>query len=77
MKIWKKLAEPLSNIDEFVEKQIEEKPFLLGFSKWGEYLPVKFKVELLKSKYYDLNQAKIYISKIVPIINSAELTEVN
>lgn len=77
LKMWKKLAEPLSNIDVFVEKQIEEKPFLLGFSKWGEYLPVKFKVELLKSKYYDLNQTKIYISKIVPIINSAELTEVN
>lgn len=77
LKLLKKLTEPFNNIDVFIEKQLEEKPFLLGFSKWGAYLPVKYKVELLKSKYYDLEETKTYLNKIIPVINSVEITEVD
>ena len=73
LKVWEKLAEPPDHIDEFVEKQLEEKPFLLGFSKWGAFLPVRFNAELLKSEYYDLVETKIYLSKIIPKINNVEV----
>ena len=54
----------LNLIDNYLLNEIETKPSLIEFSKWGIYLPLKFKLELLKEKYFDFNYTKIYLSKL-------------
>ncbi|MFA6082759.1 DEAD/DEAH box helicase [Mucilaginibacter sp.] len=55
---WKKFTAFPGYIDVFLQQQLEEKPALLDFSKWGVYLPDYLKIRLLKQKYYDLDAVK-------------------
>lgn len=53
---WGNLATLLANIDTHLINLLRDKPALIGFSKWGIYLPEKYKVKLLKDKYFDIEQ---------------------
>jgi ATP-dependent Lhr-like helicase len=55
---WKKISSFPDDIDVFIQKELEDKPALLDFSKWGVYLPDYLKIRLLKQKYYDLDAVK-------------------
>ena len=57
-----------SNIDDHLKLALEENESLLGFSKWGTYLPIKYKIEILKERYFDFEKA-------IELINSIRLIE--
>jgi len=54
---WETLTHPLGNIDSHISYLLETNPAILDFSKWGSYLPLKFKIELVKQKYFDFTSA--------------------
>jgi ATP-dependent Lhr-like helicase len=56
------------DIDFHLAQLIEKSPSILDFSKWGQYLPVKYQIELLKERYYDF-QALDLIRSIVLVAN--------
>jgi len=55
---WNSLCLPLAEIDEHIANVLMKNPALLDFSKWGMYLPDKYKVKLVKNRCYDTEQAK-------------------
>ena len=57
-----------SKIDDHLELALEENESLLGFSKWGTYLPIKYKIEILKERYFDFEKA-------IELINNIRLIE--
>lgn len=59
---WGSLATLLANIDTHLINLLRDKPALIGFSKWGIYLPEKYKVKLLKDKYFDFEQTSSILS---------------
>lgn len=61
---WSTLTQPLDNIDNHIESLLQAVPTLLDFSKWGQYLPLKFQISLLKEKYFDIVETEKYLSKI-------------
>lgn len=52
-----------------IEEKLEKYPGLLGFSKWAEYLPIHFKVRLLKQNYLDLEKAREFLDRIQLVRN--------
>ena len=53
-----------ANIDFHLETELEKNEFLLGFSKWGSYLPIKNKCEIIKERYFDFESAIALLNKI-------------
>lgn len=53
-----------SKIDDHLKLAVDENESLLGFSKWGAYLPIKYKVQILKERYFDFAGAIDLINKI-------------
>jgi len=51
----------IEDIDSHIAQLLEDAPGILEFSKWGIYLPVKFKVELVKNRYFDFVEANYFI----------------
>lgn len=51
--IWKSLSKFLPKIDYYIENLLQTSPGILGFSKWGIYLPVKYQVNLIKTSFFD------------------------
>lgn len=64
---WNIISQSLTQIDTYIDNLLETNPTLLAFSKWGLYLPTKFKIALIKQKYFDF--------KNVEQINSYRLIE--
>jgi len=56
------------NIDSHLIKELDSNDSLLGFSKWGSYLPMKYKCEIVKERYFDFEAA-------ISFINSLNLVE--
>jgi ATP-dependent helicase Lhr and Lhr-like helicase len=54
-------------INEHLKLALEEDESLLGFSKWGTYLPIKYKVAILKERYFDFERAIELINNMNPI----------
>ena len=50
---WCAISEPVDHIDIHIGNVLQSTPALLDFSKWGLFLPTKFKIDLLKQKYFD------------------------
>lgn len=48
------MVSAIGKMDTSLSDLINRKPDMLKFSKWGQYLPIRFKTELLKEKYLDL-----------------------
>jgi ATP-dependent helicase Lhr and Lhr-like helicase len=59
-----------SSIDDHLRLALEENESLLRFSKWGTYLPIKYKIEILKERYFDFEKA-------IELINNMNLIESN
>lgn len=59
---WHTLATLLTDIDIHIFNLLQEKSELIGFSKWGIYLPEKYKVKLLKDKYFDIEQTSAILA---------------
>lgn len=55
---WKSIPNYLKTIDSQLENLVKEKPEILRFAKWSENLPIKYRVNLLKQKFYDFTEAE-------------------
>ena len=53
LKIWNSLTKFLPEIDSHLENLLQTNPAILGFSKWGAHMPVKFQVSLIKETFFD------------------------
>jgi len=51
-------------IDYYLLESIEANESLIGFSKWGWYLPIKYKCEIVKERYFDFESAISYINNL-------------
>ncbi|HZL11895.1 MAG TPA: DEAD/DEAH box helicase [Prolixibacteraceae bacterium] len=56
------------DIDNYLIPELEKNESLIGFSKWGSYLPMKYKCEIVKERYFDFEGA-------INLINNIELIE--
>jgi len=63
-KNWSSAINLLSDIDSHIAKLLEETPTLLDFSKWGKHLPKKFQMQLLKNRYFDIENTHYFVSKL-------------
>ena len=66
---WAKLSDSIIDIDNNIIDLLNISPTLLDFSKWGIFLPQKFQVELIKDKYFDIENAEKVISQMIMIDN--------
>jgi ATP-dependent Lhr-like helicase len=66
--IVRSINEVYLKIDSYLEIQLEENKSLLGFSKWGEYLSMKYKCEIIKERYFDFENAIKLINNINLVI---------
>lgn len=64
MESWGLLLNQLPEVDKHIATLLETNPAILGFSKWGQYLPIEFQIDLLKQKYFDFSNTENYISTI-------------
>lgn len=55
-------------IDTYLISALEKNESLISFSKWGPYLPMKYKCEILKERFFDFEGA-------ISLINNIKLTE--
>ncbi len=62
-----KIINASNNIDSILKMKLEENDKYLFFSKWGEYLSDKFKIKILKERYFDFDGAIGFINRIAPI----------
>lgn len=69
LKVWRLLGSFLAKIDQGVENLLETNPGVLGFSKWGSHLPLKFQVNLIKDKYFDFTGAERLLTACKLVIN--------
>lgn len=66
----KDVNQVFSNIDNYLVTELKENESLIGFSKWGTYLPIEFKTSIVKERYFDFENA-------IELINSMNLIESN
>lgn len=50
---WNNICEPLTELDRHISELLERNPAIMDFSKWGIYLPNKFKIDLVREKFFD------------------------
>ncbi len=68
MILFNKVIEVYSKIDNYIIDELEKNESLIGFSKWGSYLPIKYKCEIVKERYFDFESA-------VELLNNIKLVE--
>lgn len=61
---WNSLNQPLSSVNDHITNLLIASPGLLDFSKWGLFLPIKFQVNLMKNKYYDIEGTANFLRSI-------------
>lgn len=61
---WKSLLFFQKNLDTMLLSSLKETPHLINISRWGEYLPDKYKISLIKEKLYDFDGAFKFIDKM-------------
>jgi ATP-dependent Lhr-like helicase len=66
---WGEILTLIPNIDFHLSQLLVSFPGILEFSKWGEYLPPKYQVEMLKQKYFDFPGCEKFISSTRFIMN--------
>lgn len=59
-----KINSVYSNIDAHLLAALTENESLLSFSKWGSYLPMKYKCEIVKERYFDFETAISFINNL-------------
>ncbi len=66
---WNYISFPFTNIDHHISTLLENNPAILDFSKWGIYLPKKYRIKLIINKYFDIEGTKELISTTKLISN--------
>jgi ATP-dependent Lhr-like helicase len=61
--IFKNLSCSQQKIDLALSNVLVSNPAILDFSKWGYLLPQEHQLSILKSKYYDFEQARIFLNE--------------
>ncbi|MFZ2725232.1 MAG: DEAD/DEAH box helicase [Methylococcaceae bacterium] len=61
LKQWHALTQPIACIDSDLERLLINKPDIINFSKFGQYLPLDFQVSLLKEHYFDFDGAADFL----------------
>jgi ATP-dependent Lhr-like helicase len=64
----KKINEKFSQINTILKMKLSENDALIGFSKWGEYLPLEYQVEIVKERFFDFEGA-------IDLINNMNLVD--
>lgn len=67
---WRSITRPLPQIKVHLEKLLQEKPNILSFAKWTNFLPVKYQITLLKELYFDFEHIKNILSSYKMVVNS-------
>ncbi|MBI9068985.1 MAG: DEAD/DEAH box helicase [Salinivirgaceae bacterium] len=62
------INEKYERINDYLKVELTENESLIGFSKWGEYLPLDYQAEIVKERYYDFENA-------IELINNMNLIE--
>jgi ATP-dependent Lhr-like helicase len=66
---WNCLTQAMSEIDAHIVYLLKSNPTILKFSKWGDHLPEKYKIRLLKDRYFDFEQTCSFLTKIKLVDN--------
>ena len=66
---WGSMISLLSNIDSYIANLLIASPALLSFSKWGMFLPIKFQVNLMRNRYYDIEKTDYFLKSLKLIDN--------
>ncbi len=66
------LSAPLADIDTHISNLLQINPTVLT-SKWGVYLPISYQIELLKNKYFDIEQTRKFLATVKLIENKLNL----
>lgn len=56
-------------INDYLIEALKENESLIGFSKWGEYLPLEYQAEIVKERYFDFEDTIELINKLNLIEN--------
>lgn len=56
-------------INDYLIEALKENELLIGFSKWGEYLPLEYQAEIVKERYFDFEDTIELINKLNLIEN--------
>ncbi len=67
--LWERLKIDENLLDEYILEQLKIDNSLLNFSKWGIYLPDKYKIALIKERHFDIDATNQFIAKIKLIKN--------
>lgn len=57
-----------SRIDDYLISELEQNKSLIGFSKWGIYLPLEYQSQIIRERYFDFENA-------IELINNMNLIE--
>lgn len=52
-----KMNEKYRHINDYLIAELKENETLIGFSKWGSYLPFEYQAEIVKERYFDFEGA--------------------
>jgi ATP-dependent Lhr-like helicase len=58
---WYSLHRYIPTVDIHIADLLKKNPALLDFSKYGNLLPENLQIELLKNKYFDMEQTKLFL----------------
>jgi len=53
----KNVSKKYNQINDFLKAELEKNESLIGFSKWGSYLPLFYQVEIIKERHFDFDGA--------------------
>jgi ATP-dependent Lhr-like helicase len=56
-KVISEIKNNYKGVDLHLKEKLLENDTLLGFSKWGIYLPMDYKVQIVKERYFDFEGA--------------------
>ncbi|GAA5087701.1 DEAD/DEAH box helicase [Chryseobacterium ginsengisoli] len=60
------------DLDNILTELLEEKPSMINFSKWGQYLPLQYQVELLKNNYFDFKGCNDFLQNLKFVENQTD-----
>ena len=58
-----------NQIKDYLIEALKENESLIGFSKWGKYLPLEYQAEIVKERYFDFEDTIELINKLNLIEN--------
>jgi len=59
-----------SDLDVALRELVETNPAVLDFSKWGQFLPVNYQIQLLKNNYFDFEETINFLQLLKVIKNT-------